>query len=271
MSQKQQEYTIRTEVDAALWEAIVDAVNTIGSKQEAAFEFGEEELRIRVKDAANVAMVAQDVDVTGFDTYTVGGTGAVIGLNTAKFGDLLDVAKGSDTVSFNLNAETRKFEFEANGVEYELAGIDPESMTGTPTDVPPVKDEHDYTIRCRLPVEKWSTGIDVVDLAGSGHGTFAYRPTPGTFALEGHGDTDTSRVALTDHDAFAWVDGSPESTVECVMSNEYMSEVIDIIEAGDDDAVRFVTGTELPFHVWQTHADGRIETKVLQAPRIVSE
>jgi proliferating cell nuclear antigen len=271
MSQAKSKHAVETIADADLWEAVVNGVNQIGTKQEAAFEFEDGRLRIRVKDAANVAMIAQTVDVDGFEHYAVGGDGVTIGVNTAKFADLLDVASGDDTVKFHLNAETRKFEFEANGVEYELAGINPDSMGGTPVDVPPLKDEYDWSIRCDLPVEKWSTGCDVVDLAGSGHGTFVYDDDADTFALEGHGDTDTSRVDLTDHDAFAWREDKPDGRVECVMSNDYMPELIDVLEDGDKDVVRFVTGNELPLHVWQTHADGRIETKVLQAPRIVSD
>jgi len=271
MSQAKSKHAIETIADAELWEAIVDGVNQVGTRQEAAFEFGEESLRVRVKDAANVAMIAQTVDPDGFEHYEVGGSGVTIGINTEKFADLLDAADGDDPVKFNLNAETRKFEFEANGVEYDLAGIDPDSMNGTPVEVPPLKDEYDWAVRCDLPVEKWSTGCDVVELAGSGHGTFVYDPDDDAFVLEGRGDTDTSRVDLTDHDAFAWRDGKPDDRVECVMSNDYMPELIDVLEDGDDDVVRFVTGTELPLHVWTSHADGRIDTKVLQAPRIVSD
>jgi len=258
MSQAKSKHAVETIVDADLWEAVVDGVNQVGTKQEAAFEFEDDRLRIRVKDAANVAMIAQTVDTDGFEHYAVGSDRVVIGINTEKFADLLDVADGDDPVRFNLNAETRKFEFEANGVEYELAGINPDSMGGTPVDVPPLKDEYDWAVRCDLPVEKWSTGCDVVDLAGSGHGTFAYDADADTFALEGHGDTDTSRVDLTDHDDFGWREDKPDADVECVMSNDYMPELIDVLEDGDDEVVRFVTGNELPIHVWQTHADGRI-------------
>jgi len=272
MSQAKSKHAVETIADADLWEAVVDGVNQIGTKQEAAFEFEDGRLRIRVKDVANVAMIAQEVDADGFEHYAVGSDRVVIGVNTAKFADLLDVASGDDTVKFHLSAETRKFEFEANGVEYELAGIDPDSMGGTPVDIPPVKDELAYSIDVDLHVDKWSTGCDVVDLSGSGHGTFRYDPDkPGDFALEGKGDTDTSRVVLSDHDAFEWNEDEPDVVVEDVQSNEYMPEIVSVLEDGDNDVVRFVTGDELPFHTWTSHADGRIDTKLMLAPRIVSD
>jgi len=277
MSQAKSKHAVETIVDAGLWEAFVDGINEIGTKNEAVFEFSEGGLRVALKDAANVALIAMECDPDAFEHFAVGGEGA-IGVNTSKFADLLDVASGDDPVKFHLNAETRKFEFKANGVEYELAGIDADSVSGSPTEIPPVKDADDlpggksYSVDVELPVEKWSTGCDVVELAGSGHGTFVYDPDrPGDFALEGKGDTDTSRVVLSDHDAFEWNEDEPDVRVEDVQSNDYMPEVVSVLEDGDDDVVRFVTGHELPFHTWTSHADGRIDTKLMQAPRIVSD
>jgi hypothetical protein len=267
MSQAKSKHLVETIADATLWEAIVDGVNTIGTNDEAAFEFDEDGLRVRVKDAANVAMIAQTIDADGFDHYDVDGE-VTTGVDTDRFADLLDVASGDDPVRLNLNAETRKFEFEANGVEYDLTGIAPENMTGTPTDVPIIKDDHDMIVRCDLPVAKWSTGCDVVDLAGPDQGTFDFDPDTGDFVMIGKGDSDRSRVDLTDHDDFAWRDGEPDAPAVVTMSNKYMKQLVDVLADGDDEAVRFVMGTDLPIHVWQTHADGRIETKVLQAPRL---
>lgn len=273
MSQAQTKTAVETIVDAGLWEAVAEGVNSIATREEAAFEFDDDGLRVRVKDTANVAMITQTVPADEFEHYAVGGD-VTIGVNTAKFEDLLDVANG-DTVEFNLNAETRKFEFEVPGVEYELTGINPDSMGNSPVDVPPIKPEYDWAVDVDLPVELWERGTDVVDLAGSGHGTFV---APGgdddRLLLEGAGDTDKSRVDLSDHDDFAWrsdapnADGVPDTRVECVQSNEYMPEVVSVI---DEDVVRFVTGTELPYHVFTERCDGRIDTKLLQAPRIVSD
>jgi len=265
MSQSQSETAVETTVDADLWESVCDGVNTIASRNEAAFEFDSDGLRIRVKDAANVAMIAQTVPADEFEHYDVDGD-VTIGIDTGTFEDLLDTADG-DSVEFNLNAETRKFEFQSNTVEYDLSGIDADKMNGTPVDVPTLEDEHDYAIDAGLPVDMWERGTDVVELAGVGHGTFVYDPDTGDLVLRGKGDTDTSRVVLSDAAAFDWRDGPPDDRVECIMSNDYMPEVIDVI---DEDVVRFVTGTELPIHVYTDRADSRIDTKLLQAPRIVS-
>lgn len=261
--------TIETIADADLWEAICDGVNTISSKEEAAFEFEDDRLRVRVKDAANVAMIAQTVPADAFEHYAVAGEAGevVIGVNTGTFDDLLSAAD-TDTVEFNLNAKTRMFDFEGDGVEYELAGIDPDSMNGSPVEVPALSDDYEWAIDADLPVDNWERGTDVVDLAGSSYGTFVFDPQTGEFALEGKGDTDTSRVVLSDDDAFRWHGDAPDQRVECNQSNDYMPEIISVI---DEDAVRIITGNDLPYHVTTDRADGRIETKLLQAPRIVSD
>lgn len=271
MTQDEPTYTIETIADVDLWDAIVDAVNTVGSKPEAAFEFEGDRLRIRHKDAGNVAMVAQTVDADGFDHYDVDGK-VVIGIDTAKFDDLLGVADADDAVKFNLNAETRRFEFEAGGVEYDLSGIQPDTIEGSPVDVPGL--DNDYIVDATLPVDKWSKASDVVELcasSGKGMGYFEYDADGGTFYLEGRGDNDRSRVDLTDHEDFGWNEDAPTDDVTVVMDNGYMTNVIDVLESGDEDVVRFVTGSTLPYHVWTTHADGRVDTKLMQAPRIVSE
>jgi proliferating cell nuclear antigen len=272
MSQAKSKHAVETIVDATLWERFVDGMNAVGTKGEVALQFDESGLRAALKDAANVALIAMECDADAFEHFAVGGSGVTIGVNTEKFADLLKAAKGDDPVKFHLNAETRKFDFEANGVEYELAGVNPDSMGGTPVDIPPVKDELPYSIDVQMPVDKWSTGCDVIDLAGSGHGTFVYDPdAPGDFVLEGKGDTDTSRVVLSDHDAFEWNEPEPDTRVEDVQSNDYMPEIVSVLEDGDNDVVRFVTGNELPFHTWTSHADGRIDTKLMMAPRITSD
>lgn len=266
MSETEPQPAVETIADAAVWEAITDGVNAIASKEEAAFVFTPDGLSVGVKDTANVALINMECDPGAFGHYEADGE-TTIGVDTGKLADVLSAASGDDVVKFDLDGKTRKFDFESNGVEYELAGIDPESMRDSPVDVPGLKDDYTWSIRCNLPVGKWSTGIDVVDLSGSGHGTFTFDGD--RLTLDGDGDTDRSRVDLTDHDGFAWRDGEPDAPVECVMSNDYMSDIISVVEDGDEDTVRFATGDELPFHVWQTHADGRIDTKIVQAPRIV--
>lgn len=272
MSQTQSKTAIETIADAEIWHAIVDGVNAISPAEEAAFEFDADGLRVALRDSANVALIAMECDKGGFEAYGVADD-VTIGIDTTKFADLLSAADatGDDTVAFDLDAETRKFQFEAGGVEYELAGLDADTIDGSPTNIPAVKDDLQYSVDVDLPVAKWSTATDVVDLAGGANGTFVYDADADTLALEGKGDTDTSRVVLSDHDDFAWRDDTPDTRVEVVQSNQYMTEVVSVLEDADADVVRFVTGTELPYHVWTTHADGRIDTKLMQAPRLTSQ
>lgn len=268
MPQAKQQTKVETIVDAGLWQTIVDGVNAL-SGDEAVFEFEPDRLRVRKKDPANVALVRQTVAPDAFEHYKVDGPFA-IGINTAKFDELLGVASGDEPIDFRYDWDSYKLEFKANGVEYEMPGVDADSVSGSPVEVPPLKDEHDYNVDVTLPVPLWERATDVVELAGagSGQGNFVIsEDEPGDFWVEGTGDTDTSRVKFADHDDFEWREDPPEHRVETRHSNDYMPELVDLIE---EDTVRFATGHELPYHVWTERDDGRVDTKIMQAPRIDS-
>jgi hypothetical protein len=268
MPQAKQQTKVETIAGAGLWQTIVDGVNGL-SGAEAVFEFGPDFLRVRKKDPANVALVRQIVDAAHFEHYDVGAPFS-IGIQTTKFDDLLSVASGDEPVDFRYDWDSYKLEFKANGVEYEMPGVDADSVTGSPVEVPPLKDEHDYNVDVTLPVALWERACDVVELAGAGDGQGNFvvsEDEPGTFFVEGAGDTDTSRVRFDDKDDFEWREDPPERFVESRHSNSYMPEMVDLI---DEDTVRFATGNELPYHVWTERDDGRVDTKIMQAPRIDS-
>lgn len=273
-------HVIETITDDDIWEIIADGVDAVTTKGETAFQFHSDRIVVSLKDPANVALIRMIIDPDrAFDHYAADGE-YVIGIKTDRLREIIKAASGDDPIRFDLNDKTRRFEFESNGVEYELAGIDADTMTGTPTDVPPVKDEHDYTIFADVPVDKWAQGVDVVDLASS-VGAFRYDHTTGEFYLEGDGDTDRSRVVLSDADGFNWRqdppdepadDPSPNTDRDVVESKQvvdYMNRVTNLLTGSDadDDVVKFVTGIDLPIHVWSSLNDGAIDMKYMQAPR----
>lgn len=259
------EPTVETIADASIWETITEGVDAVSPDLEAVFEFEPDRLRVRKKDAANVALSRQAVDATDFEHYEVEDAFA-IGVDTGKLDELLGIAKDADVVQLDYNWDNYSLDFKADGVEYEMAGVDPDSVKGSPVDVPPVKDEHGYNVFVTIPVERWDRGTDVAELsgAGSGQGIFvASDDEVGTFVLEGKGDNDSARVKLHDDDGFEWLQDPPESFTEARMSNKYMPNIVDAIS---EDYVRFITGHGNPYHVFTERDDGRVDTKFMQAP-----
>ena len=267
MPQAKQQTTVETIVDAGLWETVNEGVSAISSDAEAVFEFAPDALTVRKKDPANVALCRQVIDATEFEHYDVGAPFA-IGIDTNTFDELLGIANSGDMVEFAYNWDDYTFDYRAEEVEYQMKGVDADSVSGSPVDVPPIKDEHNYNVDVTLPVELWDRATDVVELAGAGDGQGNFvisQDEPGTFWVEGAGDTDKSRVKFHEHDAFEWNEDPPEHFVESRQSNAYMPDIVDII---DEDTVRFVTGNENPYHVFTTRDDGRVDTKIIQAPRL---
>lgn len=262
-----QEPTVDTIAPADLWEEIADGVNTIGH-DEGVFEFGPDAFRVVVKDAANVALIKQEVDATDFESYDVDDYFA-IGINTQRFEDVL--GKVDDVpVRLSYDWNTYKFDIQADDVDYHMAGLDADSVNGSPADIPPVKDADDlpgtksYCVDVTLPVDKLDRASGLVDMVTSiAH--FNMGGDDGIFVIEGPGDTDSVTVDVHESDAFEWREDPPESVELCKQSNNYLQDVVGLI---DEDTVRVVTGPGLPYHLWTKRADGRIDTKVMQAPRV---
>lgn len=263
MSQAQtQEVTVETISDANVWEAVVDGVNDIGGA-EAVFEFTPDGFKTVVKDPANVALIRQEVAAEDFAHFDVDGTFAS-GVNGNTFDDLL-TAISNAPVEFGWDWDSYTWDFHADDVDYDMSGITPESVNGSPAEVPPLKDELPYVVDVTMPVDKFKRASKVVDM-NTQIATFRMGGDDGKFVIEGEGDTDAGRVTIHESDLFEWNEPAPDDEVVCRQSNEYMKDVVKLL---DEDTVRIVTGPETPYHLWTTREDV-IDTKILQAPRVDS-
>lgn len=263
MSQTTQEPTVETIAEPKIWKAIADPVIDI-AHGEAVLEFAEDGLTVRVKDPANVALVRQRIPADAFDHYDVERPHQS-GLDFRKLDDLLKVVD-ADLVSFGWDWDTFAWSFEGDGVDGDVSGLDPESVNGSPVDVPPVKDDYPYNVDVTLPVNRLSKASKVVDMA-SDHITFRMGGDDGVFVMSGKGDTDSYSVTAHDADGFEWREDAPDAVAETLQSNDYLQEIVGLL---DEDAVRFVNGPELPYHLWTERA-GCIDTKIIQAPRITKD
>lgn len=252
--------TVETITDGDVWETIVDGVNDIGH-DEGVFEFTPDGFKCVVKDPANVALIRQEVDADDFEHFDVDGE-FMSGASGQTFDDLLS-AIDDVPVEFGWDWDTYKWSFHADDVDYDMAGIDAESVNGSPAEVPPTKPDLPYDVDVTMPVDKFKRASDIIDMNTS-VATFRMGGDRGVFVIEGEGDTDAGRIRVHEDDAFEWNEDPPEDVVVCRQSNEYMKEVAGLL---DEDTVRIVTGPELPYHLWTTR-NGVVDTKILQAPRV---
>lgn len=246
--------------EAGLLDALVEAVNTVGSHGEALFEFREGSLRVAVVDAAQVQLVEQVVDAEAFDRYDL--AGVEVGLDTARLADLLAVADDGATVVLDWDAERRAVEVRFADVAYELAGIAPEHVGGRLRDLSDLVDAREAVV-VDVPTDALARATDIVDMAAD-HARFVMGGEDGTFRVVGGGDTDTATVTLDAHDTFAWRSDPPVPAVETLQSNAYLAKVPGLLDA---DAVTVSAGEEHPVFVETARHDGAIDTTIAQAPR----
>jgi len=257
---KTTETTVETITDGDVWQTIVDGVNDIGHN-EGVFEFHPDGFKCVVRDPANVALIRQEVAAEDFEHFDIDGEFAS-GVSGQTFDDLLG-AIDAVPVEFGWDWETYKWDFHADDVDYNMAGVDPESVTGSPSEVPPVKDDIPYVVDVTMPVEKFDRAVQIVDMNTS-VATFRMGGDDRKFVIEGASDIDAGKVAVHESDAFEWNEEPPEDEVVCRQGNEYMKDVVGLL---DEDTVRIVTGPEVPYHLWTTRNDV-VDTKIMQAPRV---
>lgn len=261
MSQAQaNEAKVESITDADVWQAIVDGVNEIGMG-ESVFVFTPDGFETVLKDPGNVALIRQTIDADDFDHFDVEGK-FTSGVNAETFDDLL-TAIDDVPVSWGWDWDKYRWSFEAGDVDYDMAGIQADTVSGSPAEVPPVKDDLPYTVDVTIPVDKFERASKIVDM-NSSVATFRMGGEHEVFVIEGHGDDDAARIRIHEDDAFEWNEDPPESEEISVQSNAYMQKVAKLL---DEDTVRIVTGPEVPYHLWTTR-EGVIDTKIMQAPRV---
>lgn len=243
-------------------QSVVDGIREV-AHDEAVFEFSPDGFRCAVKDAANVALIKQEIDAADFPAWEVSEP-FLMGVNCVKLDDLIGVVSKGAPIKFDYNFDKFVFDVEFEDVHYTMAGIDPEQVNGRVETMPPVKDELDYCVDVTMPVGKWEKATQVVELSGAGAGQADFEMSEDGFVIAGNGDTDKSSVDIHEDDDFEWREDPPARERICTQSNDYMQEIVDLI---DEDAVRLLTGDDLPYHVWTTRNDV-IETKFMQAPRL---
>ena len=254
--------------EGGFMQSLVDGVNEVAF-DEALFEFGEDRLRIGCVDPANVMMSEQIAAADGFEHYEVDRPFA-FGMNTEKVEDLLKIAGKTSPVEFDLEWERRTFKIRFEDVEYDLPGIDTESVTGTLKDMPDrSKAEYNYEIRATVPVDGLMRATKIVGLAKHSNGiaNFVMAGEDPIFEVGGDGDTDASKVKIHDDEDFAWVRDPPKGIKRVKLENGYLSTIPKLM---DTDTVYLETGIELPAFFEADRYDGAIESTFAIAPRITN-
>lgn len=241
--------------------AIVDGVNTIGHG-ESAFEFTGDGFETTLRDASSVALIRQtiDADSDAFEHFDAPDE-FVAGMNTEKLDSLLSNVD-AESVRLAYDADDFVWVFEADTIDATIGPIRPDAIEGSPTGIPPIKDDMPYNVEVTMPFDAFEKAADVTGMVGE-VATFVMGGDVG-FRVETRGDTDTYGVDISESDTFEWLSDAPASPIETKHSIQYMANAASLLDA---ESGIVVTGDDLPYHL-STTREGHIDTKIVQAPRI---
>lgn len=261
-NETQEAKTVRTIADKGVWKTITEGI-TMYENDEGVFEFDPDEgFRVVLADPAKVALVSQTIEPSDFDAYDVT-TPFKLGINANRLEDVLGEV-GDAPVKLEFDFDDFMLKLRAGDVRYNFAGLDPESVRGSPTDIPPIDDDKAYDVRVNMPTETFKRAQKLSDMVTQ---IVTWEMEPDTFVFRGWGDTDDVSVDAVDTEGFEWID-EPETAHEARQSVDYMKDVASVL---DEDTVELVTGTDLPYHLMTSRgpAGNRVvDTHIVQAPRI---
>lgn len=215
----------------------------------------EDGLQIRVVDPANVAMAQMELDADAFESYET--DGGLLGVDLERLETVLGMADSDDVVELDLDEDTRKLHIEIDGLEYDLALIDPESIRQEP-DIPDLDLAGTYVFEGSR-IDRAVTAADLcsdhIAIEGAGDSELV-------FAAEG--DTDDVEVTLEDRDLLS--SALEGDACRSLFSLDYLQDMKRPLGAAT--AVSLLVGDELPIKLRYSLADGDVSVVNLLAPRI---
>lgn len=241
-------------INADVFKDAIEAVSTL--VDEAKFRINTEGMTARAVDPANVAMVAFDLNAKAFDSFEA--TEGEIGIDLARFTDILGMTSRGDKLELNLNEETRKLEIRTGGLAYTLSLLDPSSIRKEPK-VPNLE----------LPAKIVLNGAELrraVKAAEKVSDHMALGVADKTFYVEAEGDLDKVRLDIPESNLISL---KSTGNVRSLFSLDYLNDVVKTM--GKAEQVSIDLGSDYPIKFTFSIAGGNGTVMYLLAPRIESE
>lgn len=243
-----------SEINAGLLKSAVETVSVL--VDECKVHLDEEGLHIKAVDPANVGMVELRVPSDSFQSYSA--DGEVIGLNLARFKDIIGMANQGDVVELDLDDETHKLRIRFEGLRYTLSLIDPDSIHQEPN-VPDL----DLSAEVVVAGQELKRGVKAADMV-SDHMVFGVEDDG--FYMKAEGDTDDVRLDLAREDVISL---EMEDDARSLFSLDYLDSMAKAIPG--DAPVTLEVGVDYPVKMYFDINDGQGQVTYLLAPRIENE
>lgn len=216
-------------------------------------------LRTTFIEPSNVAMGDVELDADAFESYRT--EGGVIGVRIDTIRDVLSLVDDDTLVHLWLDAETRRLELAADGLEYTLGLIDPDSIRQEP-DLPELELAGRVVLEGRT-LDQALTAADLCSDHVSISGQTEADADAEVVVIGADGDIDTVEWTF---DREAALDLVVEETCRSLFSLDYLDNIESPLPASAEVAIRF--GAEMPMRVAYSAADGDCHVDYLVAPRV---
>ncbi|WP_255192561.1 DNA polymerase sliding clamp [Natronobeatus ordinarius] len=214
-------------------------------------------IRLTGIDPATVACVEVDLGRAAFEAFDA--TEVHVGIDAARFGDVVGMADSGGTVRLALDSETRRLHIRIGGLAYDLALLDPDVLRSPPEGI----GNFDGTARAVAEGADVARSIRAAGMVAD-HAELAVEPDPAAFAVSAEGDTDDVSLELPDEDLLELDPGEARS----LFSIDYLEPIARA--APRDAAFELRLGVEQPLSIRYDIVDGEGAVEFLVAPRIAT-
>lgn len=216
-------------------QAAVDAVAAL--VEECVVEVGPDGLSVAAQDPATVAMVSLDLPASTFESYE--STGAELGVDLERLGDVVGMAGADEPVRLELDAETRTLHVRVGELAYTLGLVDPDAVRSPPERIDLAER---YTAAVTLDGREVDNFVRAADMVAD---HLELGVDEDHLYASADGDTDAVRVEHPADDCGSFdVDGDdPDS----LFSVSYLDSVARVVPPDADARVRFGDGEPVEF------------------------
>lgn len=236
-------------------DALVASVRAMSAIiDEACFEITPDGIVARAVDPANSAMVSIDIPKKVFTEYDA--TEAELGIDLARFIEILGMSEKGGEVELKLNSETHRLDISMDDLSYTMSLLDPSTLRKSPQ-IPELNLPAEITVSATAFKRMVKAGAMVGD-------NMWFGVQDNAFFMEADGDGDNVRLDLTEPELISIV----SADVKSMYSLDYLSGISKGI--GTSSEVVINLGRDLPLVIDFSPYDGCYTTYVL-APRIDPE
>lgn len=242
-------------VEAETLQDVLESVTVL--VEESKIHLEDDGIVIRAVDPANVGMVDLTLSAAAFESYEA--DSIVIGVDLERLDNFVDMADSGQMIHLDLDEEAQQLHLQADGLEYTVGLIDPESIRQEP-DIPNLDLPADVVLE-RGDIDRAVRAADMI----SDHIELGVDAEEELFYVDAQGDTDDVHLELTGEDL---IDVTP-GTARSIFSLDYLKDMSQAIPS--DSEVTVELGDEVPAKMHFTIADGQGDITFVLAPRVQNE